>query len=375
MAGSSWLFRVLQGIIVCTTLWMWLSLDDFAREGAGMAEANVLMTMGFTSLACGWFMLLFPLDGSRTAIVPGGALEALGVGTARISIEDEKRLRRVRMVLGALSAFLFMVGIFFFVASVAMPDTGDVTARLLFVGAGLTSVTVYPIVFTGFLGSMHTASCLCRNVVITQIRTVQFADLVNDGTKRKEVLALQHTVKLLSEGWGRGLLGFFGMCWGISLGCFLLAINDPYVAGMDEKLLGGLMPDGTWRALYLMLSTNYSFLPVLATIDVATTSSCCDLLMDEINQARQRLGPEANEVITWLESSLKNLVRLPPSRAAFLFFFCSGDARTRWLAESRARTRLCDGRNGRRPQDAGPRDGFHHHQHVLCHYLHLRLHG
>ena len=53
----------------------------------------------------------------------------------------------------------------------------------------------------------------------------------------------------------------------------------------------------------------FTFLPVLATTDVATTSSCCDLLMDEINQARQRLGPEANEVITWLESSLNNLVR------------------------------------------------------------------
>ena len=56
-----------------------------------------------------------------------------------------------------------------------------------------------------------------------------------------------------------------------------------------------------------------SLLSVLMAKDVATTSSTCDVLMDEINQTRQRLGPEANDVITWLESSLKNLVRLPPT--------------------------------------------------------------
>ena len=78
---------------------------------------------------------------------------------------------------------------------------------------------------------------------------------------------------------------------------------------MDENTLGGLLPDGTWRGFFLSLMVVFTFLPVLATADVATTSSSCDLLMAEINQARQRLGPEANEVITWLESSLEKLVR------------------------------------------------------------------
>ena len=68
----------------------------------------------------------------------------------------------------------------------------------------------------------------------------------------------------------------------------------------------------------MALVISCTFLPVLLAKDVATTSSYCDILMDEINQARQRLGPEANEVITWLESSLKNLVRLPPT--IFLLF-------------------------------------------------------
>ena len=73
--------------------------------------------------------------------------------------------------------------------------------------------------------------------------------------------------------------------------------------------MGGLLPDGLWRGIFLSAAVVFTFLPVLATADVATTSSCCDLLMAEINQARQRLGPEANEVITWLESYLEKLGR------------------------------------------------------------------
>jgi len=191
---------------------------------------------------------------------------------------------------------------------------------VFFVVSGLNYITVFPVVFGGFLASMYTGSCLCRNAVIKQIHTVRFADLVNDESKREEVLALQDTLELLSEGWGRGLLGFFGMCWGIALGHFLNAINDAYVSGMDEGMLGGL-PDGTWRGVFLTLGVIFSFLPVLVAQDVATTSSCCDILMAEINEARQRHGPEANLVITWLESSLKNLVRLRSTRLLIFAVF------------------------------------------------------
>ena len=105
------------------------------------------------------------------------------------------------------------------------------------------------------------------------------------------------------------MLGFIGFCWGLTVAVFLGIVNQPFCAGLDENMFGGLLPDGISRALFLSLMVFFAFLPVLATIDVATTSSCCDLLMDEINQARQRHGPEANDVITWLESSLEKLVR------------------------------------------------------------------
>ena len=155
---------------------------------------------------------------------------------------------------------------------------------------------------------MYTGSCLCRIAIIRQIRTVRFVDLANNASKRADVLALQDTMEILSQGWGRGLLGFIGFCWGLALCCFLLAINAPWATGMDAATVGAEL-EGTWRGLMVACVVVFSFVPVLVAQDVATTSSCCDILMAEINQARQRLGPEANEVITWLESSLNNLVR------------------------------------------------------------------
>ena len=255
-------------------------------------------------------MLTIPLGAVRGAIGPGGALEALGVGTAQISVKDDKRLRRVRLILGAATGYMAMVGLLLMVTGVMVATLSDIDAAM----AGITLlvifvllITVLPVTVGGFLTSMYTGSCLCRNAVITQIHTVRFADLVNDESKRNEVLALQDTVKLLSQGWGRGLLGFVGFFWGIALACLFICFNGPLLAGFDA-IVG---VNGLWRPAMMAMTASCSLVPVLMAKDVATTSSTCDVLMDEINRTRQRLGPEANEVITWLESSLKNLVRLP----------------------------------------------------------------
>eukprot|EP01045_Picozoa_sp_COSAG04_P032448 COSAG04_NODE_6364_length_1346_cov_1.323978_1_plen_258_part_10 len=199
----SWIFRVLQGVVLATSILFLLTQDDFGAL-AGLPGRDALVWIGVTSMGCSWFLSVVPLSGVRAAIGPGGALEALGVGTARISIKDEKRLRRVRLVLGAATVFCILLAIFCLAMSAAMP-TASGTVRLVFVGTGLTCFTVWPMMISGFLASMYTGSCLCRNAVIKQIHTVRFTNLVNDERKRDELLALQDTVELLSEGWGRGL--------------------------------------------------------------------------------------------------------------------------------------------------------------------------
>ena len=55
----------------------------------------------------------------------------------------------------------------------------------------------------------------------------------------------------MSEGWGRGLLGFIGICWALALSCVLHSFDDVFCAGMDENILGGLLPDGLWRGIFL----------------------------------------------------------------------------------------------------------------------------
>lgn len=318
--APSWVLRVLQGICAAACIGVAAYVWSLAAMlGMAQAEPNALLILAcWFSAAPAYMMLSIPLSAVRGGIGPGGALEALGVGTAQVSTKDDKQLRRVRLVLGLVSGYMVVFSLVVFFMAAAWPDIGhtghNVAVRLVFSALGLMFFLVIPTTVTGFLAPMYTGSCLCRNAITKQIHTVRFGDLVNDASKREEVLALQDTLELLSEGWGRGLLGLIGFCWGIALACLFNSLNGPLLVGLDG--LVGI--DGFNRFFQVALFVSFCFLPVLLALDVATTSSYCDILMDEINQARQRLGPEANEVITWLESSLKNLVRLLPT--IFLLF-------------------------------------------------------
>jgi len=73
------------------------------------------------------------------------------------------------------------------------------------------------------------------------------------------------------------------------------------------------MPRGFALVFYITLTTLFTALPLLMAKDVAHTSTYCDLVIDELNEARAKHGPESHLKIQWLESTLKQLVR-PPSR-------------------------------------------------------------
>ena len=58
----------------------------------------------------------------------------------------------------------------------------------------------------------------------------------------------------------------------------------------------------------LVTTTICAFLPLLLARNIATTSSYCDLLMAELNEARIKHGPVSHHKIRWLETALKQLV-------------------------------------------------------------------
>ena len=82
---------------------------------------------------------------------------------------------------------------------------------------------------------------------------------------------------------------------------FMLAINAEYCAGVD-RLTGD--PPGTYKHILLFLTGLFGTLALLLAKDLATTSSRCELLVDEINSARMKHGPASHINLSWLIDSL-----------------------------------------------------------------------
>ena len=179
--------------------------------------------------------------------------------------------------------------------------------------AGLAAKAGYcPDGSVGEIGVAWSAA-LCRDEVIEVIRAARATDPTSrewEEAVAQPALGLIEKMKLLSDGWSSGLAGFFVAWWSAALSFALLAINPPYTEGMDAALGWSA---GSHRSVFLFLAAILAAIPFLAAMNIAETSTWCDTLMDELNDARTNHGPDSHLKIQWLESTLKQLVR-PPSR-------------------------------------------------------------
>ena len=113
-------------------------------------------------------------------------------------------------------------------------------------------------------------------------------------------------------------------CWLAALACFTSATNTEYCDGMGAA--SGAAP-GTQRAVCLVLGGIFFPLPFLLSLDVANTSTYCDLLVERLNDARAKHDPESDDKITWLETALPWLERLA-CESFFITMHISVSART-----------------------------------------------
>ena len=109
---------------------------------------------------------------------------------------------------------------------------------------------------------------------------------------------------LSRDGFGPGLLGFLMCIFAATIGMFAHALNDE--ANALNEAQNGLSP-GTLGKTQFALASAIPLLGLLLAVDLATTSSRCDLLMDELNNAGIRNGPEQHLTIDWLEIRLRRL--------------------------------------------------------------------
>jgi hypothetical protein len=300
---------VIQGVLVA------LAFPGALAESAGMAdETNKLLHVAGTLAGLGWVAFSLVVPSALEALRPGGALEQLGAGEVMISAEDAASDARWRKgLLATSSAFCVLFGLPYIASAVLelppLVPPGALMLRILWGEGGLLICTVLPVAVNGWWASMRTASCLCRDETIETIHAIETTDPASDewdAAVAERALGLIPKLRLLSDGWSGGLIGFGSFIWLNALACFVYAINAPFNDRFDAA---NDLPPGTIQAVWIVIGASFFPLPFLLVLDVAHTSTYCDLLVEKLNSARVRYGPESDPKITWLETSLLRLVR------------------------------------------------------------------
>ena len=279
-----------------------------------MAEPDGLLYVTSALLGLAILPIGLAVPSAREALRPGGALQQLGAGEVMISAEDAASNARWRKGLLVFSSFWALSGLLsiagaFLELPPFVPPGAPVVQRITTGLLGLLWCTVLPVAFSGWWASMRTASCLCRDETIETIHAIETTDPADSewhAAVAERALGLIPKLKLLSDGWSGGLIGLGAGVWLGVLGMFTVAINTPHCDGMDAAQGS---PPGTTRATVLVLAAMLFPVPFLMALDVAHTSTYCDLLVEKLNDARIEHGPESDDKITWLETSLLRLVR------------------------------------------------------------------
>jgi len=96
-------------------------------------------------------------------------------------------------------------------------------------------------------------------------------------------LRLMDTMRLLADGWAPGLLTAVVFFWSWALSHLTLAINTAVMEGQDiYKEQSGILRQRNQELLFMTIAV---FFPLLIALDVATTSTWCDVLIEQLNTA------------------------------------------------------------------------------------------
>ena len=212
----------------------------------------------------------------RRVSAPGGTLEILGLGEAKVLEKEDRRLKRWQIL---LLVPMFMVNFFGFA---------------IIVGNGLESPMywfVWPCVFSWYL-ALKEASVLVSDVVLEARKEVASTAVLDekwDGSVVPKILELaKKTLPDLSHGFGGGLFMCALGLWSFSASAFASAL------------------EGTWGVVS-GLSRSFALFcfPLLIALDVASASSDCDSLVNELNEKRkQAMNIETDQKLQVLERAL-----------------------------------------------------------------------
>lgn len=281
--GSSALCYTVQGFIVGKAVAALCTTHRIAEaESVGVAP-NALLYIPEVASFLGNMLYAVAIVSARDALRPGGSLEQLKVGEVKIGHKEAAILLRWRMVMGVLAVICCLFGLWFLAVGIFaippdVPPNSPVTLRLWPIFEGAMTLTATPLLIMGWWHSMYTASYICRDEIVVR------------------------------DGWATGLVGVTGFCVMGAITNFTLAINAPFCEKMDAA---HHRTPGQTQLNNLVITASFLSVPLLCAIHVAETSTWCDILMEELNDARTNYSPECHLKIQWLETALKQLVRNP----------------------------------------------------------------
>lgn len=347
-------FRWLQLVTPLLAIYLVLR-GEMGDEFSWHVQPSTLGKISHAAQAFLFMVMLLPLSAARRVLCDEGELDQLGCDTIKISQSDAQYLARWRIVLTGLSTFFSVMLI---LSSILIPakaatrfrgTPAEVAARC----DGVTGLSPSPSagfgndcsladqkfaaitlwqelsmtsngkffllghvmslalpILAAFMYTNMLAATLARDSVTEVIKVAHDSDPTDKEAWMKNVakpaLKLEETLEILSRGWGQGFLGVILMVWSGAFHAFCQGVNKPRVAQIAY-----MRGETSNQSMYLnfIFSTLLSVLPLLFLTDVASTSNRCDHLLDELNNLRKIWGPECNEEITWLETSLMRLNR------------------------------------------------------------------
>ena len=267
-------------------------------------ETKLLWVMSGCFVPFG-LVFTYAVDTFRSATAHGGALQYLGVGKTKISVNDDKVLTRWAYVFNTLALMAIAAGIFVLFQPVTQPvgptwcsashcawDAPVVFGNVML---GLGFVLAAPVAAAMML-SLHVAATLCADAiaeVMNGVRTV--SDSVQDGRwEAVETAALRlakDTMPCLSDGWGKFVACSFVASWLFAFGILAEILLSTDIGRMlRASVFGGVIV----------------CVPFAIGWPLASTSTQCKKLMEHLNTKRLNNLSEHGRLYA-LETALRQL--------------------------------------------------------------------
>jgi len=153
----------------------------------------------------------------------------------------------------------------------------------------------------GWWMGLRQAAALGRTAIEKVIVAANSTDPTNEKEWHEQVakpaLALEKTFKLLTSGWSSGLAAYFASSATAFAGRFSMVVNTVYTHGVDRA---NGDPINTQRDVFNRLMCFVTPIPFLIALDLASTSSKADALLD----TRPGLSTDLAATNTWRGWSL-----------------------------------------------------------------------